>query len=84
MTLSEERASRTAGKKTLRERREAELAAKQRALPDRRYGVILADPPWRFEPYNRETGMDRAADNHYPTSPLAAIMALDCRLHRRA
>ena len=23
---------------------------------------------WRFEPWSRETGMDRAADNHYPTS----------------
>ena len=70
-------AARTAVKKVQRERREAELAAKQRALPDKRYGVILADPPWRFEPYSRETGMDRAADNHYPTSTLAAIMALD-------
>jgi hypothetical protein len=39
-------------------------------------GVILADPPWRFEPWSRETGMDRSADNHYPTRPLGAIMAL--------
>jgi N6-adenosine-specific RNA methylase IME4 len=31
------------------------------------YGVIYADPPWRFEPYSRVTGMDRAADNHYET-----------------
>ena len=30
--------------------------------------MILADPEWRFEPYSRETGMDRSADNHYPTS----------------
>lgn len=48
--------------------REAELAAKQTALPNRKYGVIVADPEWRFEPFSRETGMDRAADNHYPTS----------------
>lgn len=41
----------------------------------RRFGVIYADPEWRFEPWSRETGMDRAADNHYPTSPLDAIMA---------
>lgn len=40
------------------------------------YGVLYADPPWRFEPYSRETGMDRAADNHYPTMPLDAIKAL--------
>jgi hypothetical protein len=39
--------------------------------------VIYANPPWRFEPYSRLTGMDRAAKNHYPTSPLAEIKALD-------
>jgi N6-adenosine-specific RNA methylase IME4 len=68
--------------------RETELAAKQTALPDKRYGVIVADPEWRFEPYSRETGMDRAADNHYPTSPaeviadrdVASIAADDCVL----
>ncbi len=42
-----------------RARREADLAARQTALPTKRYGVILADPEWRFEPYSRETGMDR-------------------------
>lgn len=57
--------------------REAELAAKQRAMPDERYGVIYADPPWRFEPFSRDTGMDRAADNHYPTMDIAAITALE-------
>ncbi|CAN7550576.1 MT-A70 family methyltransferase [Pararhizobium sp. LjRoot238] len=50
-----------------RAQRESALAVKITALPGKRYGVILADPPWRFEPYSRETGMDRAADNHYPT-----------------
>ena len=69
--------SRTLAKRERRARREAELGARQRALPGKRYGVILADPPWRFEPYSRITGMDRAADNHYPTSPLEEIKALD-------
>ena len=41
------------------------------------FGVIYADPPWRFEPYSRETGLDRAADNHYSTMPLDEIKALD-------
>jgi N6-adenosine-specific RNA methylase IME4 len=80
--------SRTVEKKERRARREAELGERQRALPDKRYGVILADPPWRFEPYSRITGMDRAADNHYPTNALeeikaltvAAIAARDCAL----
>lgn len=71
-----------------RERRETELGAKISALPDRRYGVILSDPEWGFQPYSRETGMDRAADNHYPTSstdaiaqrPVHTIAADDCIL----
>jgi len=54
--------------------RESELAAKQSALPDKRYGVIYADPEWKFEVYS-ERGMDRAADNHYPTSSTEDIMA---------
>jgi N6-adenosine-specific RNA methylase IME4 len=58
-----------------RAERELELADKQTALPAKRYGVIVADPEWRFEPYSRETGMDRAADNHYPTSATEAIAA---------
>ena len=36
----------------------------------------MADPPWRFEVYSEETGMDRAADNHYPTLPTPDICAL--------
>jgi hypothetical protein len=70
---------RTTEKRARRAQLEAELGARQRALPDKRYGVIYADPPWRFEPYSRITGMDRAAENHYPTSPLAEIKALDVK-----
>lgn len=79
---------RTTTKAERRAQREAELAAKQQALPAKKYGVILADPEWRFEPYSRETGMDRAADNHYPTSvtdmiaarEVSSIAADDCVL----
>jgi N6-adenosine-specific RNA methylase IME4 len=71
-----------------RAQRELDLASKQVALPSKRYGVILSDPEWRFEPYSRESGMDRAADNHYPTSSteiiaerdVASIAADDCVL----
>lgn len=55
--------------------RERVLADKQKALPKGRWGVIYADPEWRFEPWSRESGMDRAADNHYPTSSIDAIKA---------
>jgi N6-adenosine-specific RNA methylase IME4 len=70
-------ALKASGKKTSRGEREMELGAKIAALPDQRYGVIYADPPWKFAPYSEETGMDRAADNHYPTMDIAAICALD-------
>lgn len=68
-----ENAGKSRTKAERRAERESELAAKQEALPEKKYGVILADPEWRFEPYSRETGMDRAADNHYPTSTTDAI-----------
>lgn len=68
---------RSAIKREGRKARENDLARKQLALPDRKYGVIYADPEWRFEPRSRETGMDRAADQHYPTSETAAIAARD-------
>jgi N6-adenosine-specific RNA methylase IME4 len=64
-------------KQEARAEREIELAARQTALPQKRYGAILADPEWRFEPWSRETGMDRAPDNHYPTSELTDIKARD-------
>ena len=70
-------------KKIKRDAREQALAAKQLALPDKRYGVIVADPEWRFEPWSRETGMDRAADNHYPTSCTEVIAARDVPVDRR-
>lgn len=62
-------------KQEKRAEREENLAQKQRALPDKKYGVIYADPEWRFEPYSRDSGMDRAADNHYPTSETIEICA---------
>ena len=64
-------------KKARRARRESELAGRVKALPDERFGVILDDPEWRFEVRSRETGLDRAADNHYPTSTLEDILARD-------
>ena len=81
------RVERQAEKKARRETRERDLGAKQRALPDKRYGVIYADPEWRNEPWS-DLGMDRAPDNHYPTSstdeiaarPVGNIAADDCAL----
>lgn len=69
--------AKTEDKKERRASREKVLAAIQIALPDKKYGVILADPEWRFEVYSRDTGMDRAADNHYPTSETDDICKRD-------
>lgn len=55
--------------------RERELGDKQRELPGEKFGIIVADPEWQFQPWSRITGMDRAADNHYPTSCLEVIMS---------
>ncbi|SRR5216684_2526280 len=64
-------------KKQQRANREQTLGAMQCALPQQKFGVILADPEWRFEPWSRLTGMDRSADNHYPTSCTEVIAARD-------
>jgi N6-adenosine-specific RNA methylase IME4 len=75
----EKGSAKTAAKQQRRAAREAELAAKIIALPAEKFGVIYADPEWRFEPWSRETGMDRAADNHFATSEIDAIKARDVR-----
>src|SRR6516165_12175055 len=50
------------------------LANQTAPLPsDRRYPVILADPPWEFRVFNRNSGSDRCAEAHYPTMPLEKI-----------
>jgi N6-adenosine-specific RNA methylase IME4 len=68
-------------KQQRRAAKEAELAKAtieaSTVLGTKLYGVICADPPWRFEPYSRATGLDRAADNHYPTMQLDAIKTLE-------
>jgi N6-adenosine-specific RNA methylase IME4 len=63
-------------KKHIRAQKEQELGAKQLALPDKKYGVILADPEWKFVVWS-ENGMNCAADNHYPTSTLDEIKKRD-------
>ena len=67
----------TQGNKQIRRaERELELGSKQQVLPDKRYGVLLADPPWSFRVFSDATGMDRAAANHYPTMSTEAIARL--------
>lgn len=76
-TVNAIRAEKTEEKKARRVEREVVLAEKIKALPDEKFGVILADPEWEWESYSAETGMDRAAANHYPTSPTEEIVKRD-------
>jgi N6-adenosine-specific RNA methylase IME4 len=86
--IKQQRDALTAQKKVKRAAKEVALGAKQKALPAKKYGVIYADPAWRFEPRSRESGMDRAPENHYPTMttddiralPVRDIAATDCAL----
>jgi hypothetical protein len=69
----------TLAKQARRAELEAELGGRILALPDKRYGVIYADPPWTFAPYSRATGSDRAASNHYAIATARQIETLDVR-----
>lgn len=68
-------------KQKKREHREVAMAEstmrESKKLKTDVYGVIYADPPWPFEVYSRETGMDRHAENHYGTMSLEEIRELE-------
>lgn len=71
------RAEKAKVKHTKRLEKLVELTEAEGDFPeDMRFPVLYADPPWRFEPYSRDTGMDRAADNHYPTMTIEKIKDL--------
>lgn len=44
-------------------------------LPRNHFGLIYADPPWRFETWS-EAGEGRSASQHYDTMSLEQMMAL--------
>lgn len=46
------------------------------SFPNKKYQIILADPPWRFKVWCFGTGRGRLPDDHYPTMPLEEIKAL--------
>jgi N6-adenosine-specific RNA methylase IME4 len=61
-----------------RRRKTAELMAvinKDAPISERKYGVIYADPPWRFKAYS-EAGEDRSPENHYVTMTTDDIASL--------
>lgn len=69
-SAAESRTERTKQKQEARRKREEGLALK---TPQGKYGVIYADPPWKFEVYSEDTGQGRAAEAHYSTMPVEDI-----------
>jgi N6-adenosine-specific RNA methylase IME4 len=71
------RNARAAEKRAEWTQRAIELSNANAPLPsNRRYPVILADPPWAFEVYDETSGFDSAAAAHYPTRPTEDICAM--------
>lgn len=44
-------------------------------MGEKKYSVILADPPWHFDVYSKK-GEGRSAEKHYPTMDIEDIKAL--------
>lgn len=61
--------------------REQEMGDRANRYPgpggEKLYSVLLADPPWQYEPWDRDTGMDRSAENHYSCMTTEAICGLE-------
>jgi N6-adenosine-specific RNA methylase IME4 len=55
------------------EREQKKVERPSRPLPDGKYRLIYADPPWRYEHIETES---RAIENQYPTMSLDEICAL--------
>lgn len=80
--------ARTRVKQIQRAEREQDLGARQAALPDKKFGVIVADPEWNDETWSEAGKNSRHPSNHYPTSdesviasrPVKDIAAPDCVL----
>jgi N6-adenosine-specific RNA methylase IME4 len=57
--------------------RAIQMSNRNAPLPsDRRYPIILADPPWKFEAYDADSGLARAAAAHYSTMAIEDICKL--------
>jgi len=63
--------AKVAVKQEARAAKEKTLGQRQQMLPDVKAGLIVEDYEWDDEVWSRETGMDRHAANHYPTSVTA-------------
>ena len=65
---------RVQAKRTEQRERTASLAAREVPTPERRYAVIYADPPWRYDFSSTDA---RAVENQYPTMDAGDIAKLE-------
>jgi N6-adenosine-specific RNA methylase IME4 len=71
------RATKTAAHRAHWEARVIALSNRAAPLPrDRRWPILLADPPYPFTAYAAASGLDRSAERHYPTLPIKEIFGL--------
>src|SRR5690606_821227 len=68
--------AKTAAKQVKRAEIEKQTAQKIVALPTKRYGVIYADPEWKFKAYSEET-TGRGPQDHYAVSETEVIASRD-------
>jgi N6-adenosine-specific RNA methylase IME4 len=82
------KAIRQVAKKKRAEKREAgrerklEKMRKASAAPlvtGKKYGVIYVDIPRRFDPWSRETGLEKSPEMHYSTEPFDYLVGLPIR-----
>ena len=52
------------------------------SLPNKKYDIIYADPPWSFKTYS-EKGKDRSPENHYGVMSLK-LNGLKQVIHRHS
>ena len=59
-----------------RQTRERVLGEYQQGLPEQKFGIIYADPPWHFDVWSEDRGVEKSAQNQYPTLAVEEICAL--------
>lgn len=77
------RRAKVAEKTKKRNDRDEKIKEIAQALPEDEYQVVYLDPPWQFETRS-ENGMDRSAENHYPTMGLKEIFEAKPALAEKA
>jgi hypothetical protein len=87
ITITPQMVAGPVAKQIRRDERERDLAAAtesaSRTLGTKVYGVIYADPPWPFDVWSEETGMDRAAAMPLPTMTSGSFIAASHAALRR-